>query len=680
MRKFLILSLVLVGFITCAQNENPSFEEIISLPSVGGVKVSPDGSHFTFQKEYTDWENNRFFNEIWLSKNGGEPFQLTNSEGKGSSNPKWSPDGKWIAFTSGRNEKNQIYVIRISGGEAFQLTNEENSIGQFAWSPDGKKIAFLRSDPEDESEKTRKEKFGEYAVEDAEYKLNRLYAIDFDPDQLHPYPLPEQLEDSAYQARKKGRLLMDSVDYTVTQFKWSPDGRKMALSHQPNPLINSFFDSDISILDIKSKEINQLVSNESFDGVYDWSPDSKSIVYATSLDDTTSNYYKNGFIYRIDIDGSNNKRLAGDFNEDIGGITWTENGLLAVAWQKTERKMLRIDENTGDTDIIPSKVDLIWGYDISNDGKTIAFTGRMHNEMTEVYITDQKFKSVKKLTQITNRINDWAVAQSEVISWKSKDGAAIEGVLHKPEDYDPAKKYPLLVIIHGGPTGISTPNPVPAYVYPMVQWLNKGALILRPNYRGSAGYGEDFRSLNVKNLGVGDAWDVISGIDHLSGKGMVDTTKLGAMGWSQGGYISAFLTTSSNIFKAISVGAGISNWMTYYVNTDIHPFTRQYLKATPWEDEEIYDKTSPMTYINNASTPTLIQHGEFDRRVPPANAYELYQGLQDVGVESKLIIYKGFGHGISKPKEQLAAMWHNWIWFGKYLWEEDIEMPVNDEE
>jgi len=233
-------------------------------------------------------------------------------------------------------------------------------------------------------------------------------------------------------------------------------------------------------------------------------------------------------------------------------------------------------------------------------------------------------------------------------------------------------------MIHGGPTGIDTPTPVPGYVYPVLQWLDKGCLVLRPNYRGSAGYGEAFRSLNVKNLGVGDMWDVMSGIDYLDKKGMIDKTKMGSMGWSQGGYISAFLTTNTDSFKAISVGAGISNWMTYYVNTDIHPFTRQYLKATPWSDELIYKKTSPITNINKAKTPTLIQHGELDKRVPIANAYELLQGLRDKGVPSELIVYKGFGHGITKPKERLAATWHNWQWFNKYVWGENVELPLGE--
>jgi dipeptidyl aminopeptidase/acylaminoacyl peptidase len=279
-----------------------------------------------------------------------------------------------------------------------------------------------------------------------------------------------------------------------------------------------------------------------------------------------------------------------------------------------------------------TKPDNIYNYSLSENGEYLAVRGQNYEDIDEVYYSPTSKPSLKKITNYNAQIADWTLGSSEVVSWKSEDGATIEGVLHKPVDFDPNKKYPLLVVIHGGPTGVDRPTPVLSYVYPVNQWLAKGAVILRPNYRGSAGYGEAFRSLNVKNLGVGDAWDVMSGVDYLIDQGFVDEDRMGSMGWSQGGYISAFLTTNTNRFKAISNGAGISNWMTYYVNTDIHPFTRQYLKATPWSDPEIYAKTSPMTNINNASTPTLIQHGEFDRRVPIPNAYELYQGLQDVGV------------------------------------------------
>jgi dipeptidyl aminopeptidase/acylaminoacyl peptidase len=275
----------------------------------------------------------------------------------------------------------------------------------------------------------------------------------------------------------------------------------------------------------------------------------------------------------------------------------------------------------------------------------------------------------RKLTSLGDQIADWVVGSREMISWKSTDGTTIEGVLHKPADFQAGRKYPLLVVIHGGPTGISRPYRVQVGgPYPIEVWLARGALVLEPNYRGSAGYGGKFRALNVRNLGVGDAWDVLSGVDALIGQGLVDQSRMGVMGWSQGGYISAFLSTyERQPFRAISVGAGISDWMTYYVNTDIHPFTRQYLKATPWDDPAIYAKTSPITTIKQAKTPTLIQHGENDPRVPIPNAYELYQGLQDQGVPVKLIVYKGFGHGLNKPKAQRAAMEHNMEWFDRYV-------------
>jgi dipeptidyl aminopeptidase/acylaminoacyl peptidase len=279
------------------------------------------------------------------------------------------------------------------------------------------------------------------------------------------------------------------------------------------------------------------------------------------------------------------------------------------------------------------------------------------------------------LTAMADQLKGFTLAHREVISWKSADGTAIEGVLYTPPDFSMKKKYPLLVVIHGGPTGVDQPIVNADRYYPIERFVAKGALVLRPNYRGSAGYGEKFRALNVRNLGVGDYADVISGVDALIAKGWVDKDRVGSMGWSQGGYISAFITASSDRFKAVSVGAGISNWMTYYVNTDITPFTPQYLHATPWDDPEIYRKTSPISYIAKAKTPTLIQHGENDRRVPIPNAYELRQALEDRGVPVKMVVYKGFGHGINKPKQQRAVMQENEKWFAQYIWGEKPEEP-----
>ena len=679
MYKFLFslsLSLCILTLSHGQDQKSPSFEEVLSLQGVSGATISPNGKHVVFSKSAVDWKENRYDRELWLSKDGGEPFQLTNNPKGNSNGPIWSPDSKWIAFIAAHGDKSQIRAIRVDGGTSFQVTHRENGINGFEWSPDGKQLAFLQSIDKTKANKERKEKFGGYAVEDEEYNLNQLWVADFNPNQFYKMPLPDQMKDTTLTKASKARLLIDNTDFTITSYLWSPDGKKIAYGHKPDPLRNNFYKSDISIFDIETKSHKLLVNNPSSDGLEDWSPDSKSILYGSSLDDKTSNYYKNDKLFRIDIDGSNNKQLAKDFDENMFGMNWTDQGIYAIAWQKTDRPLIKVNPNTGSTTIINTNGRRIWNYWLSDNNQRMAYSASGDDDLSEIYISGSELQNPKQLTNSTNQIDNWLVSDSEVISWKSKDGATIEGVLHKPKNYDPNKKYPLLVAIHGGPTGISRPAPTHAYVYPINQWLNKGALVLQPNYRGSAGYGEAFRSLNVKNLGVGDAWDVLSGVDYLEKLGIIDGDKVGSMGWSQGGYISAFLTTNSNKFKAISVGAGISNWMTYYVNTDIHPFTRQYLKATPWSDKGIYEKTSPMTNINKATTPTLIQHGEFDRRVPTANGYELFQGLQDVGVDTKLIIYKGFGHGITKPKERLAAMWHNWQWFGKYIWGEDIEIPM----
>ena len=673
---FALMAFALISAINAQAQLSPSFEQVLSLKSISNPEISPDGNNVVYEMRAVDWKKNRYDTEIWLSKAGDKPFQLTNSLKNSSSNPKWSPNGKWIAFMTKVSKKDQIHIIRAAGGESFQLTNTKNNISTYEWSPDGNKIAFLQSEDKSEEEKNRKEIYGGYAVEDNEYSLSQLWIADFDPGNLNKLPLPEQLKDSLYKASQKAKLLMDSVDFTITGFKWSPSGNKILLQHQPDPLRNSFFKSDISIYDVKSKSLKLLVANPSYDGIIDWSPNGESILYATHLSDSTSNYYLNTHFFSINLDGSGNLELARDFDENISQLTWNNAGIFGVAWQKTKRSMIRVNPKNGKTSVIANNLQRTWDLSFSDDVKQLAYTGVNDDNLTEIYKSEFPLKTASKITNSSNQISGWQTAKSEVISWKSEDGTTIEGVLLKPQNYDANKKYPLMVIIHGGPTGTSVPQPTPSYVYPILQWLNKGALVLQPNYRGSAGYGEAFRSLNVKNLGVGDAWDVLSGVKYLEDQGLIDAEKVASMGWSQGGYISAFLTTNSNKFKAISVGAGISNWMTYYVNTDIHPFTRQYLKGTPWSDKAIYEKTSPMTNINNATTPTLIQHGEFDKRVPPANAYELFQGLQDVGVDTKLIIYKGFGHGISKPKERLAATWHNWQWFAKYIWAEEIEVPL----
>ena len=691
MKLFMVITILLFATVLTAQkNASVSFEKWLSLKNVGAPVISPDGKTIVYTVSSTDWASNSYDSELWMYRQGEVPVQLTRTVKNSSTYARFSPDSKFVSFLADRGDKTQVYIISINGGEAISVTKDEDGISSYEWGPDGTKIVYQKAEPDSKKDKTLKERFGSFGVEGEEYKNNHLWLLNFNYDSIllagqvpcYTSKGDSTKKDSAVKMRGRecfalpAGVRLTEGDFTVGGYAWSPDGKTIAFNRQRNPLINSSISADIVLLNIADKKITTLVNNPTGDFFSRWAPDGKSFVYRSSINDSITYFYKNTRLFIYDISTNTSREIATDIDEDKSVVDWGKNGLFLGALEKTKQKLFAVDIKSGKATTVPLPLDIAGNVSFSRNTDNIAVSGRNHDGLNEIYV-GRLNQPLNKITSSTTQIANWNTPVNEVISWKSKDGAYIEGVLSKPKNYDTKRKYPLLVVIHGGPTGIDLPDPVPGYVYPIMQWIEKGAMVLRVNYRGSAGYGEKFRELNVRNLGVGDMWDVLSGIDYLNKRGMIDTSKMGSMGWSQGGYISAFLATNTNQFKAISVGAGISNWVTYYVNTDITPFTRQYLLATPWNDMNIYLKTSPMTNINKASTPTLIQHGELDKRVPIPNAYELYRGLQDRGIPSKLIVYKGFGHGINKPKERLAAIWHNWQWFNKYIFGEAEEaMPV----
>ena len=660
MKKIILFSacLLFVMGSFAQKGSTVKFEQWLSLKQSGSPVISYDGKDVAYTLTSTDWKNNTYDSEIWLSHQGDTPFQLTQTP-KGSSNAaQFSPDGKWLGFLADRGDKTQLYIISPLGGEAMQVTHEEDGIDGYQWSPDGKMIAFTKTESESKKEKGTKEHYGSFDVEDQTFKLSQLWVFGFNYDSLrmaNEMPCAVHQSDSSHKTKETSCVnfpkpeKLTTGNYTVSNFTWSPDSRYLGVTIQPDPRVKSGSKTDILLVELAGKKVTNLIGNPGPDDFEKFSPNSKQFIYTSSLDDTTSNYYKNNRIFIYDLESHTSKEIGKSFDENKNIIDWNPKGIFFNASQKTKSLLYHLNPLNGNITPVKIDMDIVGGASFSKDGQTIAYSARKFNGLNEIFLLRTGGKP-EEITHLTDQISNWSLPQNEVISWKSKDGTTVEGILLKPANYDPNKKYPLLVVIHGGPTGVDRPEPVPTYVYPIIQWTEKGALVLRVNYRGSAGYGEAFRSLNVRNLGVGDMWDVMSGVKYLSDKGLIDTNRMGCMGWSQGGYISAFLTTNTHCFKAISVGAGISDWATYYVSTDITPFTPQYLKGTPWSDPGVYQLTSPITHINQATTPTMIQHGELDKRVPIADAFELYRALQDRGIPSKLIVYKGFGHGITKPK------------------------------
>lgn len=634
----------------------PTLDDLLTLKTAGGTQISPDGKWVAYTVGYGDFKTDAFVTQIWLAESASaKNFQLTRGD-KSATAPRWSPDGKWIAFLSNRVEdKNQIFLIDPTGGEAQQLTKSETSINNFVWSDDGRTIAYAATEPTAQPLKDRKDYFGDYDVVRAGYTHVHLWTVDV---------------GEAMKAPVAGKQRTKKKDFSVDSFAWSPDGSTIAFSATINPDLIQGVTSDIYLLKLADDSVKKIVDQPGPDNNPRFSPDGKQIVFSSAMGNKVF-FASNSRLAIIPAEGGTPRSISDSFDEQPGLLEWKSDGIYFGGSQKTAAHLFRVDPASGKIARITGPDDLIAGsFSLTRAGDRVSFGAGSPTSINEVYVSDLRRFAPRKLTDLNAQTRVFTLGTREVVSWKSQDGETIEGVLIKPANFDGTKKYPLLCIIHGGPTGIDRPvllTPDARY-YPSDIWAARGALILKVNYRGSAGYGERFRKLNVRNLGVGDAWDMLSGVDHLIAKGWVDKDKVACMGWSQGGYISAFLTTSTDRFAAISVGAGISNWATYYYNTDITPFTINYLGNDPAMDPAIYQKTSPMSYIKTAKTPTLIQHGELDRRVPIANAYELRQGLEDRGVKVEMVVYKGFGHGISKPKSMRAVMQHNLSWFNHYIW------------
>ena len=455
--------------------------------------ISPDGKWVAYTIRETNWEENTYETEIWLADaQTGATRQLTNGR-KSSNAPAWSPDGRTLAFGSDREDKRQIYLIDLGGGEALKVTSAEESVGAFAWSPDGRSIAFASSDPRSEALKEREKKYAEFDVIDEDHRMSHLYVVDVET--------------------KKIRRLTSGA-FTVGRFDWSPDSRQIAFDHRINGDPANSGSADISLVAVSDGALRKLVTRRR--------PRQQPAVVTRRLADRVRDsmgspkfFFTNRRIATIPAAGGPIANLSAQFDEDPSIVRWTTSGIFFSAASRAWAYLYRLDPATKTvTRLAPTDNWIGSGFSLSADAQTVAFMASDATTFPEIYVAPTKTMAQKRLTTTGEQVAAWPSAPIEVISWPSQDGATIEGILHKPVGFQAGKRYPLLVVIHGGPTGVSRATPYSSTaIYPIDLWVAKGALVLEPNYRGSAGYGEKFRSLNYRNLGVGDAWDVVSGVD-----------------------------------------------------------------------------------------------------------------------------------------------------------------------
>ncbi|PFW59566.1 peptidase S9 [Bacillus sp. AFS075034] len=657
-----------------------SIEEIISLPTLSGTNISDNGKNVAFVKKTANWKDNKYRNHVWIyEKDKGQCYPLTTRD-IDSTYPLWSPDSRDIAYLSpvgdGDNKKNQIFVKSIDGYSGVQITDEKEGVSKFKWEPTGKGFYYVAQSKESEMIKKRKELYGDFHHIGKEYQNNCLYYIEIEKViQNDKYEHPKN-SDSAGKDKDEHEnsvvyQLTDGKDFHVHEFDISNCGKKVVLMATPSPNMGDYINGDLYILDIKAGELQKTNIDKLLGGSICFSPEGSKICYSASIRE--KDYYKNHIQdSTLEIYDINNGELIQpltDFDSTVIPLRWTAKGIL-IRWQNKTNYLIGLLSENGTIEMLSEKINsFIMDASITRNGNHISYNKAITNETFEIYLDD------KKITNENSFFKGKLKSNREIISWQSSDGLEIEGVLSTPVEFDANKKYPLLVVIHGGPAWASFPIFSDCFneKYPIEQFIEKGFIVLEPNYRGSSGYGNEFLKANYRKLGIANYDDVISGVDKLVDKGIADKDRVGVMGWSNGGYISAFCSTFSSRFKAISVGGGITNWSTHYVNTDISYFIRMYLGNNPWNDPEIYTKTSPMTYIKSACTPTLIQHGEKDARVPTPNAYELYQGLRDMEVDTELIIFKGMAYSSDQPGINVAIMKQNLMWFSHYILGESMK-------
>lgn len=661
-----LLVVVLAGaaFAQSPAQWSPEFQ--VKLKAAGTPRVSPDGKRvvYTVSEAVMTADKSEFLTQIWLAPigdttkpNGAQAslprsVQLTFGD-KSSTNPKWSPDGNWIAFTSTRKDnKSNIYLLNLHGGEAEMLTDVKTGVSNFAWSPDGRSIAFRMADAKTEEEEKNDKAKNDFRWVDENIKFSRLYVI--------------PLEKNANGKREPRKLT--SENYNVDEFDWSADGSRIAFGHTKSPVANDWTTSDVSIVEVVSGKVTTLANTPAAESSPVFSPDGKSI--AVLVSDTPPRWAQSGNIQIYPAGGGAPKSLALSYDAQPGIAGWSADSkrIYFAEPKGTGTQLYVVDVAANRIQEIKTSAAVYGGMSLNRSGTTFGFVRQTSDTPSDVFVASATDFTPIQISRVNGDMKLPAVGRTEVITWKSKDGKPIEGLLTYPVGYQAGQRVPLILNIHGGPAGVFQQSFLGGRgAYPLATFSSRGYAILRPNPRGSSGYGTDFRRANIKDWGMGDYQDLMTGVDFVIQLGVADPNRLGVMGWSYGGFMTSWVVTQTKRFKAASAGAPVTNLMSFNGTADIPGFVPDYFGGQSWDIIEVYQKHSPMFNVKGVSTPTMVQHGEADVRVPISQGYEFYNALKAQGVPSRMLVLPRQPHGPNEPKMQVAAMQANLDWFEKYI-------------
>ncbi len=652
--SFVFLSALVLSFPVLSQNVwSPEMQ--VKTRAIGTPRVSPDGRRvvYTVNDAVMTADKSEFVTQIWLaSTDGRENYQITFGD-KSSANPKWSPDGSSIAFTSNRKDnKNNLYILRLMGGEAEPLSDVKSAVADFEWSPDGNWIAYSATDPKSDDEEKNDKGRNDFRWVDENTKFARLYAI------------PVGKNGSGKREAKK----LTNESRHVTGFNWSPDGSKIVFNHVSSPIANDWPSSDIAVVEVGSGTTTPLATTAAAESALHYSPDGKWISGIAS--DIPARWAQSYTIRVYPAGGGEPRVFEGSHDSQPSVIGWSADGAKIYFYESkgTGTALYSVDVTSGKITQDNYAAGVVTGVNFNKGATMFGLVIQNAVSPPEAFVVRPGDKTPTQVSRANDDVAKLPVAKTVIVTWKSSDGRDIEGLLTYPANYTEGTKVPLILNIHGGPAGVFQQSYIGGRgSYPIATFASRGYAVLRPNPRGSSGYGTEFRRANIKDWGVGDYDDLMTGVDKVIAMGVADPNRLGVMGWSYGGYMTSTIITKTKRFKAASAGAPVTNLMSFNGTADIPSFVPDYFGGQSWEHPEVYAKHSAMFNIKNATTPTLIQHGEADLRVPISQGYELYNALKAQGVPTRMIVLPRQPHGPNEPKMQIAAMQSNLDWFDKYL-------------